>query len=586
MIEIVKSLYEKGLVLMKSTAIIAAARGLWFLDISDGTLTEQRKFSVELPVQRKRGADAYKKPHYTYDKASNLVDPGAAFWKMTHDILEADPEALEALDAYLRKPTPLASVKPQDWVVLVMGGKPLAHRPKIKDWCEDAFRRSISDDEVSDGGQGTCLVTGNQGPLVQTHDFFKGVGGSSGKFKLCSVNERAMQYRGREQAANFPLCPRVNTAYTQALTHSLIENGVHLIWGKGANKEASCSVAFWSEGAGSHPILALVRGLMGFTKSEDAESLWAQVEALSADDPAPIHALMLRAAMGRTSVRGYQVLSAGGLRQNLLKFRDEFSRWKVPTFRGVVFRNKDDAPPPSRSAVYGAAWAIVTGTPYPGTTSSLLYRAHLDKPQDRARVCAWLDATHNRKYPKKPPMETASTNPQEHHDATDIPPESSDKGNPSAKDAKLPDPNRYIDLDLNDDVAYRFGRTVAAGLHLRSSYHRGRVHDNHGSELRRSLLRPGGYFNAGNKTSFYIQKLMEKNWDMTFVNLYNKLMAELGRVPSRFSLEAQQIATQGFLHQDLGCTEYTTVRWPRKIKANDKKPDSGKEPDSKEKSAA
>lgn len=72
------------------------------------------------------------------------------------------------------------------------------------------------------GPDGTCLVTGNRGPIRRIHPPIKGVRGaqSSGAY-IVSFNERAYESYGKAQGGNAPVSERVAFAYTTVLNHLL-----------------------------------------------------------------------------------------------------------------------------------------------------------------------------------------------------------------------------------------------------------------------------------------------------------------------------------------------------------------------------
>ena len=116
-------------------------------------------------------------------------------------------------------------------------------------------------DQSDDGPDMVCLVTGNTGPVENTHPSVKGVqGAQSSGAALVSFNEPAFCSYGKEQNLNAPTSKYAAFAYTSALNYliaspeysSRVGDTTVLFWAKNGNPEYS-SIFNWGIFGGTAP---------------------------------------------------------------------------------------------------------------------------------------------------------------------------------------------------------------------------------------------------------------------------------------------------------------------------------------------
>lgn len=555
-----KSLAEHGARL--EDPLFATQLVNYLFDVEKGVLLPLPKHtSLLLPSPvGSRGSDAAKKPNLFWDAAQYVLTPKARFWEVVIEALRScgDAEALEVVEKNLKRKWDITTKRPStkletfrlngvetelkydSWVVISIGTMPVVQRPKVFAWCG---RSKDPSTDLQAGKIGTCLVTGEEGPLVNTHDKVNGIGGVKGsKAAFISYNEGATSYNGRKQGENFFVSKKTSRSQVVGLNALLArsddgqpKSAVHL--------PGDCSMVFWPEGAVVNDVIPLAVKILGqqIKERSDLDAVWDAVRDLPDDDTTTIHVAMMKQMMARVSVRAYLTVRANELKQNLLKFGDEFGGStlmrvaKIPGPKAGEF-----VPILQLPDFYDIFLAVVTGSPYPRAVLGLVMKINQTDNAEEVfdwvdrRILRWLDVYQDRINPPK---------------ENDMKRERDSKEEPT-QDEFLNKNLLAKDDDVGVNQAYVIGCIAAIYGYLRIGAAGGahRVRSNLKNELKRAQTSPQSYLTLTENAQVYIDKIQKQHWNMYLALLWLDFVGMFKGRQKPFPMNEQQNVALGFWH--------------------------------------
>lgn len=231
-----------------------------------------------------------------------------------------------------------------------------------------------------DGGtEMVCLVTGEKGPVENTHPSVKGVqGAQSSGAALVSFNAPAFCSYGREQNRNAPTSKAAAFAYTTALNY-LLSDREHVY------RMGDATVVFWAK-SGEAAYQSTFGSLFSDTYEEsDLRNVIAELckghkaeyDEAMLDPDMDFYVLGLSPNAARLSVRFFLRNSFGGFLQNIQAHRERlrivrpaYAKFEVPSLKSLLdatvnqnSRNKDASPELAGEMLR----AVLSNTPYPAT---------------------------------------------------------------------------------------------------------------------------------------------------------------------------------------------------------------------------
>lgn len=536
MISIIASLAKVGAPNVKATSEQMSKKA-WTFDLATREFTEHKDETFCLPNQRSRGSGAKNIPNYLYDTARYVLDLQSTFWKQTQEILKecGEKKLLTVVQGSLECSfEPPKGIKPENWVILTYQGKILAQRPKVQAWVQGVFQQV-------EGIDGICIATGKPGKLARLHDDIVGLGGK--KCKLCSANLGAFKYNHRKQGANFPVTVETSRAYAQGLNDALAHTSAFL--------DDTTALVFWCE-TDLPPIIPLACQVFNrYTKTETAGKLWEDIEALT-PGKAEIHMLLLQANDSRLRILQYQVIPAADLHANLLRFKQDFSEWKAPTFGAVTYiGDKQTIYPRLRCNL---TWAIATGSPYPYEVIQHFWTT--------IKRGVWSEAVHNREMGRTP------MNPVKPEELLKLSTE-------HTIDQGCYDSDRFRPEQRIEREAYMFGRLVAAYAHMKATSKNMKRKDRDklfGRELDRAMEYPSQFFGSTSTHPQLYQQCIRRDLgyiEQAYDNLFDRTAfpdLDLIRTP-----RLKSYIIVGFRHQSRALGAYLDAYWMEWRKVNPKK---------------
>ncbi|MBA2673043.1 type I-C CRISPR-associated protein Cas8c/Csd1 [Ramlibacter sp.] len=266
-------------------------------------------------------------------------------------------------------------------------------------------------EESDDAPVGTCLVSGERGPVARLHAAIKGVNGAqSSGASIVSFNLDAFTSYGKIQGENAPVSVQAAFAYTTALNH-LLRRGEH---NRQRLQVGDTTVVFWAEADDPRAAAAAeltFASLLNPPPSDAQESQKVRVVLEAVAKGRPLHdidpglhegtrmfVLGLAPNASRLSVRYWQVDTldvfaqqlawhARDLRIEPLPWKTAPETWRLalstaPTRDG---RGKSDDVPPQLAGEL--LRSILTGRRYPGSLlANLLMRMRADGDLSGIRV--------------------------------------------------------------------------------------------------------------------------------------------------------------------------------------------------------
>lgn len=373
---------------------------------SSGKKPRPRLLNVPQPAKRTVGI----KSNFLWDKTSYVLGVSAtskradkeheAFKALHEEALaaEADP-GLAAVRAFLlqwspdRFRAPLFSDEMLDanFVFRLDGEHGYLHeRPAAHALRARLLANDSDSGDAHGAGIGTCLVTGETGPVARLHPPIKGVAGAqSSGASIVSFNLDAFTSYGKSQGDNAPVSERIAFAYTTALNH-LLRRGEH---NRQCIRIGDASVVFWAEAddtAQTEAAESLFADLLDPPPddSSEAEKLRRVLDAAAKGRPltdidpglAPatrIYVLGLAPNASRLSIRFWQADTLGVFTERLAQherdLRIEPCPWRTePAARRLVLAtvpNREGAMPKADDAIDNLVGelmrAILSGGLYP-----------------------------------------------------------------------------------------------------------------------------------------------------------------------------------------------------------------------------
>ena len=245
----------------------------------------------------------------------------------------------------------------------------------------DAVQAALADSSVTGasapGDVGTCLVTGELGPIARLHPPIKGVrGANTSGATIVSFNLPAFESYGREQGANAPVGEAAAFAYTTAL-NSLLSSG-----SRQRALVADATVAFWGERGDASVLEVALSALFSEPAKDDPHAGTEPVAALYAahrsgaipnDEGGRFYVLGLAPNAARLAVRFWHVGTVREVGERLVRHFDDLEIARGPSdpehptlFRilaGTAVQGKADAVSPLLGGE--VVRAILAGGPYP-----------------------------------------------------------------------------------------------------------------------------------------------------------------------------------------------------------------------------
>jgi CRISPR-associated protein Csd1 len=245
----------------------------------------------------------------------------------------------------------------------------------------DAVRAALVGSSVTGasevGATGTCLVTGNHGPIARLHPPIKGVrGANTSGASIVSFNLSAFESYGREQGANAPVGEAATFAYTSAL-NSLLASG-----SRQRALVADTTVAFWGE---RREASALEDALSAFFSEPAGDDPHAGTGAIAAlytahrsggipvDEGGRFYVLGLAPNAARLAVRFWHVGTVRQISERLVAHFDDLEIVRGPNDRehptlfrilaATAVQGKAEAVPPLLGGE--VVRAILAGGSYP-----------------------------------------------------------------------------------------------------------------------------------------------------------------------------------------------------------------------------
>lgn len=403
--------------------------------------------------------------------------------------------------------------------------KPVFTDPAFRSWYD--ARQGVSSGVDAYTLVGECLITGQTGPLAQTHDpAIKGVikTAPSGA-KIGGSNCPNFDSYGRSGGHNSPVSVGAAFRYSTALNHLLRADSPQKV------NVARTTYVFWA--ARHHPLEETLGGLLadGPTDKERVAIHRLQTylervrQLLHGDGPPddqPFYLLGLHGARARISVRAFLESAVGEVQARVLAFFDE---------------------------------TRLAGLDAPLSLRRLLYLSVSDADQiDNAQAAALLEAIlTGRRYPESLAVKIIRRWKQDHGEYASF----FDPGRAAALKAYLIR-NRNIPMTTNlnpneERVAYRLGRAFAV---LERCQRDSNESQGTGAGIRHQFL------SAAATTPCRVFPLILRKQTYWARNLsegrqgyYSQLLCEilghpsLDHVPARLSLEDQAIFFLGYYHQ-------------------------------------
>jgi hypothetical protein len=436
MIHLIRDLYNLGLRI--GTDLFSETGVYYTVEITE---TEPKfKIQEDAPVLNapfREGRTSGVKPYHLHDNLKYFLrmdKRGNTFWDLLiSDIKEiGNPELTEAINTFVanskcwksevaypgrdaketywfvwlkKKPTkvevkkkltnpvkgPPNAVSDSAWIVPSFKGTPITNLPEVIAWWEAKSTKQMTDNST---GSSFDLVTGKRCTPVSLHAKVKGVPKTGGAFPLVSFNEPTYCFDGMEQGMNFPIADSTSRTYTSGLNFLLDRDKSR----SSVQVADDLVVMFWPKQAEKfHPIIDPACKILGdFLKKEELDKSWENLEAVDSNDQTELSFLLLKGAQARISVLDYRAIKVAKLKENLLKFKEDFATCR-PSLRTMTAfkreeRGKAMIPPASIPAIIQC---VVFGTKVP--VHLIQYLNVFPLSEDSASyILTWNDAACRR----------------------------------------------------------------------------------------------------------------------------------------------------------------------------------------------
>lgn len=292
-----------------------------------------------------------------------------------------DPESATVLAEYKDELTKGCNL------VFTVGGA-LAHEdPAIRARWQEYYNQDDESDVI-----GTCLVTGERGPIARTHPKIKGVrGGQPTGTSLVSFNFDAACHYGKTQGYNAPVSKYAAFAYTSALNYLLSEQ-------KSVYMVNNTTVVCWSENAEGIYNQFAGSALFGQRPPEGMtdDDVMTCIRKLAAGEACETFSLYperkfymlgLDPNAGRLAVRFFEENNFGSFMRNVSAHYDRMEIIRSPTsylprsvYQIMLETVKRPAPGSNKKPEFdpmlsgAVTQAILNGTRYPYALSAALIR--------------------------------------------------------------------------------------------------------------------------------------------------------------------------------------------------------------------
>ncbi len=402
---------------------------------------------VELPAAVKRSSGVA--ANFLWDNSSYILGVDSkgkpkrseecfAACKALHEKLlgQEDTPAARAVLGFFQSWKPAEAAKhpalAEYWEDILSGGNllfrcedgPVQQDPAVR-W---AWEQHYSAE--GDGPQGTCLVTGEQGPIEAVHPAIKNVpGAQSSGAALVSFNAPAFCSYGKEQNYNAPTGKYAAFAYTAALNYLLADR-------QSVCRMGDTTVVFWAKGG--QRLYQMLYNYACFSTALDTysvEDMRQTVKKLCAgekvdfdetrlDPNMEFYVLGLSPNAARLSVRFFLHNTFGDFLRSIQAHHERLEIVKpafdpheqLPLWRllgeTVNQNSRDKAPIPGMSGE--VLRAILTDTPYPATLlNGVMLRVTAEHEITRGRAAilkAYYLKNPNPQIPKE--VLTVALNPE------------------------------------------------------------------------------------------------------------------------------------------------------------------------------
>lgn len=511
---------------------------------------------------------------------------------------ETGDEALLALQRFYNNPDGLEKARQMLAALKATGSENAAFRYQgglvhLRTAVSDYWRQHYHDKFVErheNAGQGYCMITGEFGPLTETHEKIKGasrIGGQASGVNLMSFDKTAFQSYGWKKNANSPLGVEAANAHVLALNKLLLQNNHLEIPGHAEltpqptrDDQGGVAFIFWTR----HPSEIMPYTIV--TQKVEVEDIFKPpteqeiVSDSSLPYPVRVKALLAAAITGREpdysllpeentfflltlAGNGGRLVVKGFQHQSLRRVITNIANWFRDQIIADVFNGGEPCRPKHIRVMFPELvnvrigdgkrirWDLVDDKLYDHITIPLLYRALFGQPLTHsllARALSRFMAEPQRRHnPVKMGLIRMIVNDiLKHH--------------PTYKDTLTMD----ITLDPNEkNIAYICGRLMAVYEQIQYSANQS------GSRVGQTVMEryyatattyPLLAFSNLKKLSVaHLKKLRrdnpgaEYNLKQNLDELYTMLPSS--GYPKRFSLEQQGIFAIGYHHQSAWFTQ-------------------------------
>jgi hypothetical protein len=185
----------------------------------------------------------------------------------------------------------------------------------------------------------------------------------------------AFRFNSYLEADNFQVGTNTVRAWNTGMGYLMEHNRVWV--GRGpADSVHQLGIVWWSGAGPHHPIFPIMSQIFGVPvkggpKMKGTSHLWSALEALEVDDQV-IHLASWNRAKGRFTLLNHHQVTCRDLKQNLLRFRDEWAQVGSPQITRLLSWQSSGRIVLKPNTVEPAFMAVITGAPYPKTIASHL----------------------------------------------------------------------------------------------------------------------------------------------------------------------------------------------------------------------
>lgn len=349
--------------------------------------------------------------------SARVVRRHEAFVAAIEDRFGPDPAdaGLAAVLTFVRS-VPLAAIRADPLWPEVSAGNPFVSFRVAGEAalvCQSAdVRTSIAGSSATGGSAigatGTCLVTGDRGPIARLHPPIKGVrGANTSGAGIVSFNLPAFESHGREQGDNAPVGEAAAFAYATALNSLLVQGS------RQRALVADTTVVFWGERREADLVESALHALFSEPVRDNPNAGTEAIAALYAayrsgaapvDDGGSFYVLGLAPNAARLAVRFWRVGTVREIGERIVAHFDDLAIVRAPydpehptLFRilaATAVQGKADAVSPLLGG--SVVRSILDGGPYPAPLlEGAIRRTHAEREVRYVRA-ATIKACLNR----------------------------------------------------------------------------------------------------------------------------------------------------------------------------------------------